>query len=236
MQEHIDTIMVFAAGLGSRMRHLTETEPKSLIKIGGKPILEYTFNLVEKYPFSRVVVNTHYHAEHIMSFINGYKWKNITPRVYIVHEEKLLAQAGGVHNAKPFFNGKSIFTLNSDVIMDIKENPFERMIKQWQPDKMDFLLLMQPFDKAVGYRGQGDFEIATDGKLYRPESQPYQYMYAGLTILKPEIIRPDPISLAEYYLREPKVYGTVIEGMEWYHATSPEDISVIETALLNRVT
>jgi MurNAc alpha-1-phosphate uridylyltransferase len=101
---------------------------------------------------------------------------------------------------------------------------------------MDFLLLIQPFDKAVGYKGKGDFEIDSSGKLSRPENlDHYKYMFAGLTLLKPDIITSKSGSLKEYYFNNPNVYGTLLEDMNWYHATRPEDIKEIETSLSTSV-
>ena len=106
------------------------------------------------------------------------------------------------------------------------------MVQYWDPNKMDFLLLMQPYDKAVGYTGRGDFELSDDGRLSRPDMQGnYNFMYAGLSILNPAKIaaRTDKIfSLKEYYLHDDKVFGIEAKNARWYHASKPEDLIEIE--------
>lgn len=94
--------------------------------------------------------------------------------------------------------------------------------------------MLQPCDQAIGYKGKGDFELLKDGMVYRPsDTSKYSYIYAGLSILKPSLIKMDSrkvFSLSEYYLRANKVHGTVAD-CEWYHVSSPEDIGKIESVM-----
>ena len=233
----IENIMILAAGHGSRMRHLVENQPKCLIQILEKPILHYVLEFACNHPFKKIIINTHYLHDQITDAVNRFK-KEYKPKseIIIIYEPELLETGGAIKNAINLLCTDPIFTLNSDVIIQSKTNLFEQMQNSWDQEKMDFLLLMQPFEESIGYKGRGDFEIRADGKLYRPDTeQNYSYMYAGLSILKPELIVKNPskiFSLKEYYLNNDKVFGSSAPGIKWYHVTRPEDIVDIEFNLM----
>jgi len=234
----IDTIMLFAAGLGNRMRHLTENSPKTLIPILDKPILHYALELCASYPFKKIVINTHYMHEKINESIEEFKLTRPNfPEIVIIYEEELLETGGGVKNAINELGDKPIFTLNTDIVLKSKENIFEYMLSKWSPERMDFLLLMQQYEKSVGYSGRGDFDLDSNGGLIRPDKEEnYQYVYTGLQILKPERIARHPLkifSLREYYLNSERVIGIESKGIKWYHVTNPEDIVNVEMAMLS---
>jgi MurNAc alpha-1-phosphate uridylyltransferase len=229
----IETIMLFAAGIGSRMRHLTTDNPKTLLPVLGKPILYHSLELCRSYPFKKIIINTHYLPEKIEEALAEFQKQNPDfPKIITIHEEELLETGGAIKNAIDLIGQDPIFTLNTDIILKSDGSPFEDLQKSWDPDKMDFLLLMQPFDKAIGYRGRGDFEIDKKGALSRPDKKDnYSYMYAGLQILNPLKVAANSLkvfSLREYYLSSSRVFGLVAKNTKWYHATTPEDIVDIE--------
>ncbi len=233
----IDTLMIFAAGYGSRMQRLTKARPKPLLSIHGKPLLSYALELASNYNFKRIVINTHYLAEQILGFIEEFKSQNHNiPEIVTIHETVLLDTGGAVKSATSMLGNQPIFTLNSDVIIKSTSNLFSEMLASWNPDKMDFLMLLQPFNKSVGYRGRGDFELTEDGKLHRPNvNGNYSFLYTGLQILKPELIMLNPLevfSLKDYYLTSDRIYGFTTQDVKWYHATHPENIADIEKDLL----
>lgn len=233
----IDTIMLFAAGFGSRMRHLTNNQPKSLIQVLDKPILHYSLELCKQYPFKRIIVNTHYLHEQIFNSIYDFQKNNPDfPKINIVYEEELLETGGAIKNVNDIICNNHIFTLNTDTIIQSRCNVFKQMLQKWNPKIMDFLLLMQPIAKTVGYTGLGDFELDQNNKVTKPDIEDsYSYIYAGLQILKPEIIYQHPLnifSLKEYHLNNQNVYGITVDKTRWYHATRPEDIVDIEFDLL----
>ncbi len=233
----IDTIFLFAAGLGNRMRHLTENNPKTLIPILGKPILHYTLEMCSSYPFKKIIINTHYMSDKIEESIESFRKKNPDfPEIVTIYEEELLETGGAIKNALEHTGDKPIFTLNTDVVIKSSDNLFEIMQDNWDADKMDFLLLMQPYKDSVGYSGHGDFDIEEGGKLVRPDKQEnYEYMYSGMQILKPSKIAKHPLkifSLREYYLNSDKVVGIPAKRTKWYHATNPENLVDIEMDML----
>lgn len=234
---NIDTIMLFAAGLGNRMRHLTENSPKTLINILGRPILYYALDLCKSYPFKKIVINTHYLHHKIDEALTLFQQENPNfPEISVIYEDELLETGGAVKNAYKLLGDKPIFTMNTDIVIKSEENVFDHMISKWNSDSMDFLLLMHPYDKAVGYSGLGDFNLDTSNKLVRPDTKNnYDYMFSGLQILKPQKIAKHPLkifSLREYYLNSDKVIGIPSKKMQWYHATTPDDLVDIELDIL----
>jgi UTP-glucose-1-phosphate uridylyltransferase len=223
----IDTIMLFSAGRGTRMEHLTKDTPKSLIKILGKPVLHYALDMCKIFEFKKIIINTHYLPDKIITSLADYRKNNPDfPEIIVVHEEELLETGGAIKNAHKTLGDKPIFALNTDVILQTNYNIFQDMQKKWDPEKMDFLILLQPYDKAIGYTGHGDFELNPDGSISRPEinaspsssgstegsrtKKHYNFMYAGLVILKPSKIAANPLkifSLKDYYLNLEGVSG-----------------------------
>ena len=211
----IDTIMLFAAGLGNRMRHLTENSPKTLLSILGKPILHHALKLCRSYPFKKIVINTHYLSKQVEKSVEDFKEENPgMQQIVIVYEEELLETGGAIKNAHNILGDEPIFTLNTDIILRAEYNIFE----------------------FIGYSGHGDFDLDQEGKLVRPDKQEnYGYMYSGLQILKPRKVAKHPLrifSLREYYLNSNKVIGLPAHDARWYHTTRPEDIIDIEMDML----
>ena len=234
----IDTIMLFAAGFGNRMRHLTKNSPKTLIPILGRPMLHHALALCRAYPFKRVVINTHYLHDQISKSIENFQKSNPSfPEIIIIYEQELLETGVAIKNAHEQLGKNPIFALNTDIVLKSNYNIFTDMTNQWNPEEMDFLLLMQKYNRAVGYSGHGDFDMLADGKLLRQDKEGnYDYMYAGLQILKPQKIAKHPLkvfSLREYYLNSDKVRGIAAkDSTRWYHATTPEDLVDIEMDML----
>lgn len=229
--------MLFAAGLGNRMRHLTKNSPKSLIPILGKPILHYALEMCCQHNFKKIIINTHYIHTKINESIREFQKLNPDcPEIITIYEEELLETGGAIKNAQKLIGNGPLFTMNTDVILKSDANLFQALEVEWDPNKMEFLLLMQPTSEAIGYTAQGDFELQDDGRISRPDIQgDYKYVYAGLEILNPERVFNNPLkifSLREYYLNGDKIYGTVVSGTKWYHASSPEDLVDIEVSML----
>ncbi len=235
----IDTIMFFAAGLGSRMRHLTDNRPKCLINVLEIPILHRALDFCNQYTFKKIIINTHYLSNKVEESIQEYiKLNPNCPPIHIIYEEELYETGGAIKNAKDIIGQNPIFTMNTDIIIqNASLNIFDELSKHWAQDKMELLMLMQPLKKAVGYVGKGDFNLADDGKLLRPDiDDHYDYIYSGLQIIDPTRIYNNPLkifSLKEYYLNSDRVYGLQIKGTKWFHVSSPEDLIDVEMALLN---
>lgn len=238
----METIVIFAAGKGTRMREITNLVPKSLIRIHRKPLLQYALESTLQHKFDRIIINTHYLSEQIEEFIEGFRVANPNfPEITLEYEKELLETGGAVKKlAKLYDLGEKIFTLNSDVIIRAKGNPFRDLSDMWGNGNMDMLLLLESTKNAYGYIGSGDFNLEVGGRINRNSNAPFPYMFAGMQILNPQKIiqnAEDVFSLKEYYpqigsLSETlEVRATPMQG-DWYHATGPEDIVDIEKRLV----
>jgi MurNAc alpha-1-phosphate uridylyltransferase len=233
-----DTIMIFAAGKGTRMYPLTVDTPKPLVHILGKPILYWVLDLVLTYPFKKIIINTHYLGEQIIEAVDSYKQGRLNiPEIIISHEDELLETGGGLKNILKYCDSELIFTINSDSILISQENPFQKMLSAWNGDLMDIIMLVHPTDEAIGYSGRGDFFQNENGSLYGIESELRKpFMNAGVHLIKKAIVEQQPektFSLRKFYLDEyyKKRISSVTNHGHWLHATRPEDIKEIEDYL-----
>lgn len=224
----IDTLLIFAAGFGKRMKHVTENLPKPLIEIQNKPMLYHILESATKHGFKKIFINTHYLHNQINLAIEQFQRDNShCPDIQILHEEVLLDTGGTVKNGIQYFGDQPIITHNADIILKGDEDYFAKLKSSWNPSVMDFLLLIHDTKKAIGYVGKGDFEIDHNSILIKPKDRDfYKYMYTGVAILKPSLIVQNPkeiFSLQEYYDNPEKIYGVTHKGT-WCHVSCPEDI------------
>ena len=230
----IKTAMILAAGLGQRMRPLTDTLPKPLIAVAGKSMLGRVFEHLENIKVSKIVVNTHYLAHLIEDYIKTHQ-----PETVISPEESLLETGGGIKKALPLLGEEPFFTLNGDSIWSGGKD-LRAMEGAWDGAKMDALLLVIPREKAHGYEGGGDFFMAKDGCLLRPEPvQAAPYVYIGVQIVSSPLFQnaPEgPFSMNRLWdkaLQQNRLYGYVHQG-DWFYISTPEDLYKYEPIIAER--
>ncbi|MEQ1538953.1 MAG: nucleotidyltransferase family protein, partial [Sphingorhabdus sp.] len=167
----VQSAMVMAAGLGTRMRPLTDHIPKPLVQVGGKPLIEYAFDKLRLAGVCDVVVNVHYLPEQVEAYVaDAANDLNV-----IISDERaqLLETGGGLVKALPHIQGEPFFCINSDAIWtDDHVDALSRLAQSWDADRMDGLLLLVPRERAFSHRGTGDFSIDTDGRLVRRGAAP----------------------------------------------------------------
>ena len=230
----IDRAMVLAAGLGQRMRPITDTLPKPLVTIGGKAMLDHALDRLAQAGVSQAVVNVHHLADRIEAHLEG---RN-TPRVTISDERaQLLETGGGVKKALPLLGDAPFFHVNSDSLWsESGRSNLAAMASAWDEAAMDMLLLLARREDSVGFDGAGDFFCGVEGRLTRrgaAASAPY--VYAGVAILKPALFTdtPDgPFSLNLLFDRAiaaGRLYGQALDG-QWLHVGTPEAIAPAEAA------
>ena len=232
----IDTLMIFAAGLGIRMQPLTLEMPKPLVKVNGKSFLERALDLAATHDFKRVVINSHHLHNQISAFIKSVQ-KKYSFEIIEIYEETLLDTGGAVKNAMPYFSDQgAIFTLNADVILEPECNIFKIMEGRWNQGDVNFLMLTHPRVSAVGYKGRGDFLYANKEELVYDELvTELPHVFTGLQIIKPQIIAQvteGKFSLSKIF-RDPsyKKIGMVNPG-KWYHASTMEDVKMLERRIM----
>jgi N-acetyl-alpha-D-muramate 1-phosphate uridylyltransferase len=226
------TAMVLAAGLGERMRPLTDRVPKPLVPVAGKPLIDHVLDRLAAAGVERAVVNVHYLADMIERHLKS----RTKPQIVISDErDKLLNTGGGVVKALGAIGREPFFHVNSDTIWidGVKPN-LERLAEAFDPTTMDALLLLAPVSTSIGYPGRGDFTMAPDGRLTRRDIAPF--VYAGAAILRPELFKDAPdgaFSLTTLFQRaeaEGRLHGLRLEGV-WMHVGTPEAIKDAEAAI-----
>lgn len=226
--------MVLAAGLGQRMRPITDTLPKPLVAIGGKAMLDHALDRLAEAGVEEAVVNVHHLAGQIERHLAG----RARPRVTISDERALLLETGGgVKKALPLLGDAPFFHLNSDSLWtEPGRSNIAAMAAGWNADAMDILLLLARREESVGFNGAGDFFRDADGHLARrgaAASAPY--IYAGVAILKPELFADTPEGsfslnlLFDRAIVRRRLFGVVLEG-RWLHVGTPEAIAPAEAA------
>lgn len=175
--------MVLSAGLGTRMRPLTDRRPKPLVEVGGKALIDYVLDRLAAANVERAVVNVHYLADQIIKHVAARKMPQVT-----ISDERglLLGTGGGVVKALPELGEAPFFHLNSDTmwIDGVKPN-LARLADGFDADKMDALLLLAPTTGSIGYAGRGDFAMAPDGRLRaRGEREVVPFVFAGAAIFR----------------------------------------------------
>lgn len=232
----IDTAMVLAAGLGQRMRPITDTCPKPLVRIGGRAMLDHALDRLREAGIGRAVVNVHHLADRIERHLAPVK----APAVAISDErDALLETGGGVKRALPLL-GETFLAMNSDSLWTERgESNIRRMLAAWRPGEMDCLLLLAARD-SLGYDGRGDFHRDEAGRLARrAPGETAPFVYAGVGIFKRESFADTPEGafslnlIFDRAIAAGRLFGLVLDG-EWLHVGTPEAIPAAEARLAAR--
>jgi MurNAc alpha-1-phosphate uridylyltransferase len=225
--------MVLAAGLGLRMRPITETLPKALVPLAGRALLDHAIDRLAAAGVERVVVNAHYLAD----MVRRHLAPRATPEITLSLEDELLETGGGVQKALPLL-GDIFYVVNSDVFwLDGRTSALLRLARAFDPVRIDALLLLQRTVTALGYDGRGDFVLDPWGGLRRRgEREVAPHLFAGVQILSKRLFadaKPGRFSLNALYdraLAEGRIAGIVHDG-EWYHIGTPEGLALAEARL-----
>ncbi|SEW43330.1 MobA-like NTP transferase domain-containing protein [Cognatiyoonia koreensis] len=211
------SILLFAAGLGTRMGPLVADCPKPLVDVAGRTLLDRTLDLTHISAIKRRVVNVHYKAEMIRDHLRD-------STVIISDETDMLRETGGgLRHALPLLGGGPIITMNTDAVWSGR-NPIVEILNAWDPE-MDALLLLLPMAKTHGHIGKGDFELCDTGRLTRGTKM----IYSGLQIIRPAILDEVADScfsmnvIWDKLIQRQSVFGCIYDG-EWCDVGRPESI------------
>jgi MurNAc alpha-1-phosphate uridylyltransferase len=226
--------MVMAAGLGNRMRPVTDTRPKPLVEVAGRTLLDHALDRLKEAGIARAVVNVHYLADQIETHLAHYDGLEVG-----ISDERdvLLETGGGVLRALPQL-GAEFVVMNSDSLwIEGRTRNLPQLIEAWDPAGMDVLLLLAPVARSLGYDGRGDFTMGPTGRLARREaggSAPY--VYAGVGMMKASLFTDgDPLPQGPFSLNvvfdraiaAGRLYGLELDG-EWLHVGTPAAIRAAE--------
>ena len=231
----IDTAMVLAAGLGTRMRPLTDDRPKALVEVAGRALIDHVLDRLAAAGVERAVVNVHYFADRLEAHLKG----RTAPAVTISDERaELLETGGGLKKARPLLGEAPVLAANIDSVWTEPGVPaVERLVAGWDPAVMDALLLVVPLEMASGFEGPGDFFLAKDGRLgFRGEADGAPYAFMGVHLTKPQLVDREPngpFSLTRVWRRlaaEGRLFGVVFDGF-WMHVGDPQARDAAERRL-----
>ena len=220
-------LMLFAAGMGTRMRPLTDVMPKPLITVEGRPLIDHALALARAAGCGPIVVNTHYLADLIAAHLAGQD-------ISLSHEPILLETGGGLRAALPMLGADTVMILNSDAVWT-GLNPLMQLAQAWDAQRMDGLLLTLPAPKATGYQGAGDFRMDTQGRLTRARGQPAD-VYLGAQILTTEALLaiPDQVFslnlLWDQMIGRERLFGLHHQG-GWCDVGRPDSLPMAEALL-----
>jgi N-acetyl-alpha-D-muramate 1-phosphate uridylyltransferase len=231
--------MVLAAGLGVRMRPLTDRMPKPLVQVAGRALLDHVLDKLGNAGVSQAVVNVHYLPDQIIDHVAA----RTQPRVIISDErDEVLGTGGGVVKALPLLGHAPFFHVNADTMwIDGVRPNLARLAETFDPAHMDILMLMAPTTSSIGYGGRGDYNMLPDGALRkRREHQVVPFVYAGAAIMSPSVFADAPkgeFSLTKIFDRaneQERLFGLRLDGV-WMHVGTPDAVHAAEEAFLASV-
>lgn len=229
-----DTAMVMAAGMGKRMRPLTATMPKPMVRVAGKPLIDHTLDRLVEAGLARVVVNVHYLADALEAHLADRD--NLT--IDISDERELLLETGGGMIKAQEKLPDPFYCLNSDNIwLDGPRNAFAELSDRWDADSMDALLLVVAHKRAGNFNGPGDFHLDSAGGVTRRKSgRVAPFIYTGIQMVSHRLLRDAPEGkfstniLWDRAIEEGRLFGLPFSG-EWFEVGTPDAVRLTENAL-----
>lgn len=228
------TAMILAAGLGTRMRPLSEDRPKALIEVAGRALIDHALDRLVEAGVTRAVVNLHDRGEAVRAHLAK---RDDLDLDFSDESEALLDTGGGVARARPMLGEAPVLVVNADALWfdaSVYERALQRLGGQFDTERMDMILLLMPTVAAVGYDGVGDFNLATDGRLSRrPEPEVAPFVFTGVQILDPACLDDVPegaFSLNLVYDRaadKGRLFGLRHYG-DWFCMNTPDSVRLAE--------
>lgn len=231
-----ETAMVLAAGLGTRMRPLTENCPKPLVPVAGKPMIDHVFDRLRAAGVRRAVVNGHYLFDQLQSHLAGISGIEVT-----VSDERaqLMETGGGLVQARALLGEAPFLVTSSDVLwVDGPADSIKLLASHWDDERMDVLMLLVPLARAHCHRGQGDFDLDTNGRITgrRKPGQVAPFVYTSVQIMSPRLLADPPAGpfsqmlFWERAIASGRAFGIVHQG-RWFDIGRPAAIAETEQIL-----
>ncbi len=206
--------MIFAAGLGTRLRPITDTLPKALIEVGGKPMLRHVIDRIISAGITDFVVNIHHHASLLRSYLNSLSLPGVN--ISISDESDLLLDTGGaIVKAAPMLEGSDILIHNADILTDFDLSSMMDMHSASGADATLMTahrdssrqLLFSPSGRMVGWRNMTTGETRSPyAASAMPPASPLAF--GGVHIISPQVINMlktyrdtiEPFSITPFYI------------------------------------
>lgn len=222
----VQTAMVLAAGLGTRMRPLTNDRPKALVQVGGRTLIDHVLDRLVEAGVRRAVVNVHAFADLLEAHVTARRDLEI-----VISDERarLMETGGGVKQARPLLGDGPIIVCNIDSVWDEPAgSAVKRLVGGFDPARMGARLMLAAMDQQLGYDGEGDFFMDEHGALSFRDALPHTpWAYMGAQIIDPRIVDAEPLepfSFTRIWRRlasEGRLFGAPLGGF-WTHVGDPE--------------
>ncbi len=230
--------MVLAAGLGTRMRPITNTMPKPLVPVAGKPMIDYVLDSLKEAGVERAVVNVHHFADQMAAHLEAYKGLEI-----LISDERdaLMNNGGGIVKGLKLLDRGTVFIMNADLFW-IGETPdkptnLQQLANFFDPERMDIAMLCVDIDNTTGHNGINDFGMDTDGRLRRYRDDPANpVVYAGAFAMSPSFLDDAPsdaFNINIYFdkaIARGRLFGTMLDG-HWITVGTPEALPEAEAVI-----
>lgn len=226
------TAMILAAGLGTRMRPLTETTAKPLIEVAGRPLMDWQVKPLIEAGVKRLVINTHWCADQVEAHAKGYEGVEV---VFSDEREEVLETGGALAKAADLLGEDPVFVVNTDAFWaPASPGPLRALAEAYDPARMDELLLLADKGRALGFHGPGDFFIGEGGAIaHRGDAAEAPWAYAGLRIVNPALYAKEPAEPFSAFriwsdlLPKARMHGLPLEHF-WLHVGDPQALKDAE--------
>jgi MurNAc alpha-1-phosphate uridylyltransferase len=222
--------MALAAGLGLRLRPITDARPKPLVEVGGRAMLDHALDRLEAAGIEDCVVNLH----HLGAMIRAHLAGRVRPRILFSDEsDARLETGGGVAKALPLLGRDPFFVVNADIVWfdGPQGSALARLTGLWDDARLDALLLLTPRATAFGYEGPGDFRLDDRGRpSRRGEAAEAPYVFAGVQILSPRLFAAAPPGAFSLNLLYDRALargrlGAALHDGRWFHVGTPQALA-----------
>lgn len=218
--------MVLAAGLGTRMRPLTNDRPKALVEVAGKALIDHMLDRLAAAGVETAVVNVHAFADRLEAHL---KARTTAPKIVISDERpEALETGGGLKQALPLLGDSPVWVANIDSVwIEAGVPALEAMAAAWDPARMDVLLMLAPTATSLGFHDSGDVFLEDDGAArFKAAGEIGPLVYVGVHICDPAIVRDGPegpFSLTPLWktlAAQRRIHGVTPDGL-WMHVGDP---------------
>lgn len=233
--KQIKRAIIMGAGKGTRMAPLTDRMPKPLVPFMGRPLIDHALDRLVAAGIEEVIVNLHYMADMLEAHLKARRDVKI---IFSDERDLLLETGGGVKKARPLLGDDPLITFNADSVwIEDREPILSRMMRAWDPERMDALLMIASATNTIGEVRRGDFTMDAVGRLTRREPAAVApFMYAGVQIIDPTLFDKGPdgpfsTNLIWDQIRErDRLFGLRMDAT-WMHVGTPEDLADAESFL-----
>ncbi|MBI1327557.1 MAG: NTP transferase domain-containing protein [Alphaproteobacteria bacterium] len=224
---------IMAAGMGKRLRPYTDTMPKPMVPIAGKPVIDHTVGQLVKAGVTDICVNLHYYGDMLRDHLSA-THKNVN--FHFFPETELLDTGLGVKKALPLIGDQPFYVINGDAFWENGEDDSAllRLAKEWDPARMEVLMLLEPVDRMILTKGVGDYDFdEATGRMTRSKTQQGKYMWGGIRICDSRSFEntPDtPFSFLKIFdaaEARGQLVGIVHDGA-WHHISTPAELEAVD--------